>query len=74
MPRPILSRLVARAIERLDEMDGDCELEVDDEPEEDDHSGGADEAEPEHDLFPSYGDDQSRGPTGVGYEPKRRRL
>ena len=43
-----------------------------DDDEEDDHSGGADDAEPEHDLFPSYGDDQSRGTTGCGYEPKWR--
>jgi hypothetical protein len=27
LPRPILSRLVARAIERLDEIDGDPDLE-----------------------------------------------
>jgi hypothetical protein len=27
LPRPLLSRLVARAIERLDEMDGDADLE-----------------------------------------------
>ena len=51
LPRPILSRLVARAIERLDELDGDADLEpevteqddepeMDDEPEEDDHGGG----------------------------------
>ena len=51
LPRPILSRLVARAIERLDELDGDADLEpdvteqddepeVDDDLEEDDHGGG----------------------------------
>ena len=51
LPRPILSRLVARAIERLDELDGDADLEpevteqddepeIDDEPEVDDHGGG----------------------------------
>src|SRR5438105_928584 len=51
LPRPILSRLVARAIERMDELDGDADLEPevteqDDEPEEDDigeeddHGGG----------------------------------
>jgi len=26
LPRPILARLVARAIERLDELDGDADL------------------------------------------------
>lgn len=46
---------------------GDCEDDEDDDP-----AGGADEAEPEHDLFPAYGEDQSQGPTGYGYEPKRR--
>lgn len=30
LPRPILSRLVARAIEHMDEMDGDCDQEEDD--------------------------------------------
>lgn len=40
LPRPMLSRLVARAIDRLDEMDGDPDLEDDDPIEEDDHSGG----------------------------------
>ncbi|GAC1573834.1 MAG: hypothetical protein NVS3B5_03710 [Sphingomicrobium sp.] len=49
--RPVLARLVARAIERMDEMDGDADLEpevteqddepkIDDEPEVDDHGGG----------------------------------
>ncbi len=97
LPRPLLSRLVARAIERLDEIDGEADLEADsddcghDEAEPDfrkrrrhrrnesgagcaiaDPGGGADDdAEPEHDLFPDYGGDQSRGPTGYGYEPKR---
>lgn len=32
LPRPVLSRLVARAIDRLDEMDGDPDLEDDDPP------------------------------------------
>ena len=29
LPRPLLSRLVARAIERLDEIDGDTDVEPD---------------------------------------------
>lgn len=33
LPRPILGRLVERAIERLDEIDGDADLEDDDPPE-----------------------------------------
>ena len=51
LPRPVLARLVARAIERLDELEGDADLEpevteqddepeIDDEPEVDDHGGG----------------------------------
>ena len=78
LPRPILSRLVARAIERLDELDGDADLEpevteqddepeIDDEPEEDDHSGGSadDEGEREDGIVPAYGIDQSTGPLSV---------
>ena len=74
LPRPILSRLVARAIEQLDEMDGDADLgpevteqddeaEIDDEPDEDDHGGSnvEDEGEPEDGIVPVYGIDQSRG-------------
>ncbi|WP_324748799.1 hypothetical protein SH591_08760 [Sphingomonas sp. LY54] len=30
LPRPVLARLVARSIERMDEMDGDPDLEDDD--------------------------------------------
>jgi len=76
LPRPILSRLVTRAIERLDELDGDADLEpevteqddepeIDDEHEEDDHGGGnvEDEGEPENGVtHPCYGPDQSKGP------------
>ena len=36
LPRPLLSRLVARAIDRLDEIDGDPDLEPDDHAEDDD--------------------------------------
>ena len=78
LPRPILSRLFARAIERLDELNGDADLEpevteqddepeIDDEPEEDDHSGGSadDEGEREEGIVPAYGIDQSTGPLPV---------
>ncbi len=41
LPRPFLSRLVDRAIERLDEIDGDADLEDGrDDDEEDDPGGG----------------------------------
>lgn len=44
----MLDRLVERAIERLDEIDGDPDLEADDHAEEDDWPGGSvdDEGEP----------------------------
>ena len=72
LPRPLLARLVARAIDRLDEIDGDHDLEpevteqddepeLDDEPEEDDPGGGnvEDEGErPEAEGDGQYGDDQ----------------
>lgn len=102
LPRPLLNRLVERAIERLDELDGDADFEDATDAEDEgfshlavrcalragpgcpiaDPGGGnvedaphddAGEAEPEHCLFPAYGDDQSKGPSGFGYEPKRRR-
>lgn len=41
LPRPLLSRLVARAIERLDEIDGDPDME------EDTEDCGHDEGEPD---------------------------
>ena len=76
LPRPLLARLVAHAIDRLDALDGDTDLEpevteqdddpeVDDEPEQDDHGGGdaGDEGEPEEGRFiPAYGIDQTTGP------------
>ena len=77
LPRLILSRLVARAIERLDELDGDADLEpeateqddepeIDDEPELDDHGGGNVEDEPENGVVhPAYGIDQSSGPLSM---------
>lgn len=40
LPRPMLSRLVARAIERLDDMDGDTDLEPDDHAEDDGPGAG----------------------------------
>ncbi len=66
----MIERLVVRLIDTLDQQDGDADCEPDDFAEEDDHGGGADEAEVEHELFPSYGLDQGRGPTGCGWEPK----
>ena len=70
LPRPYLARLVANAIDLLDERDGDADLEPevteqDDEPEQDDHGGGnvEDEGEPENGIVhPAYGIDQSSGP------------
>ena len=76
LPRPYLARLVANAIDLMDRLDGDADLEpevteqddepeIDDEPELDDHGGGnvEDEGEPMNDiLHPAYGIDQSTGP------------
>ena len=75
LPRPYLARLVANAIDLLDRLDGDENLEpevteqddepeIDDEPEEDDHGGGNadDEGEVEFGIVPAYGIDQSTGP------------
>lgn len=39
LPRPLLSRMVQKMIDRLDQMDGDPDLE----PGDDDHSGGEDD-------------------------------
>ena len=47
LPRPLLARLVARAIERLDEIDGDCDVEEDDPPEDEHDRELIDEREPE---------------------------
>ena len=79
LPRPLLARLVASAIDRLDRLDRDADLEpeateqddepeMDDEPEENDPGGGDanDEGEAENGRFiPAYGIDQSRGPLPV---------
>lgn len=58
LPRPVLSRLVARAIERLDEMDGDPDLEPGDEPGpcywNDGQPGDEEDAEEEHDAEPEH--------------------
>jgi hypothetical protein len=73
LPRPLLSRLVARAIERLDEIDGDPDLEPDD-PGEDNG-----DAEQEQGRAAIYGVDQSRGPVRCARasdleQPHERRL
>ena len=76
LPRPYLARLVANAIDLMDEQDGDENLEpeiteqddepeIDDEPELDDHGGGTveDEGELENGIVhAAYGIDQSTGP------------
>lgn len=41
LPRPVLARMVARMIERLDQIDGDADLEPN--GDEQDHSGGEDD-------------------------------
>jgi hypothetical protein len=58
LPRPVLSRLVTRMIERLDQIDGDPEDEEDDSD-----YGSEDEGEPEDGIpHPAYGIDQTKGP------------
>lgn len=66
LPRAILARLTARMIERLDELDGDPEMEDDDPAGADDDLGEADPARPEPGfkaVLPTYALDQRRGPT-----------
>lgn len=61
LPRPMLSRLVARAIERLDEQDGDPDLELDDHAEDDDPGEDNGDRELEEGRVPArdaYGLDQ----------------
>ena len=80
LPRPYLARLVANAIDLMDELDGDEDLEpevteqddepeIDDEPELDDHGGGnvEDEGESAEDSAGcgTYAIDQSLGPLSV---------
>ena len=76
LPRPYLARLVANAIDQMDRLDGDTDLEpevaeqddepeIDDEPELDDHGGGnvQDEGELENGIVHAgYGIDQLTGP------------
>lgn len=63
LPRPLLSRLVARAIERLDELDGDPDLEDcgDAEP--------TDEREPEDDGTGFHGMDQRMAESSYANRP-----
>jgi hypothetical protein len=66
LPRAILARLTARMIERLDELDGDPDLEDDDPAGADDDLGEADLCRPEPGftaLRPRYALDQRQGPT-----------
>lgn len=59
-PRPVLARLAARLIERLDEIDGEPDME------DDDPAGGSIDDEGEGlellPMLPRYGADQTRGP------------
>ena len=57
LPRPVLSRLVTRMIERLDQIDGDDELEEDDEDHGAEEIGEVEEGR----MHPAYGIDQSLG-------------
>lgn len=66
LPRAILARLTARMLERLDELDGDPDLEDDDPAGADDDLGEADPCRPEPGFsarFPIHATDQSHGPT-----------
>lgn len=72
LPRPVLARITARLIDRLDELDGDTDLE----PEEDCDEKSEDEFRPEwlakrddpdplfgiYETLPIYGADQTHGP------------
>ena len=57
LPRPVLSRLVTRMIERLDQIDGDDELEEDNEDHGAEEIGEVEEGR----MHPAYGIDQSLG-------------
>lgn len=66
LPRAILALLTARMIERMDELDGDPDLEDDDPAGADDDRGEADPCRPEPGfaaIRPIYSIDQRRGPT-----------
>ena len=58
LPRPLLSRLVQQMIDRLDDMDGDCDLEDSDADEDDDPAGSP----TLYAVLPVYDIDQSKGP------------
>ncbi|USI78722.1 hypothetical protein [Sphingopyxis sp. USTB-05] len=53
LPRPLLARMVARMIDRLDELDGDTDLEPN--GDEQDHSGGEDDCDPARDRLRGHG-------------------
>lgn len=55
LPRPLLARLIERAIERLDEMEPDPDVELN--GDETDHSGGEDDRDPLHchDIYMAAG-------------------
>ena len=57
LPRPALARLVTRMIERLDQIDGDYELEEDNEDHGAEEIGEVEEGR----MHPAYGIDQSLG-------------
>lgn len=74
LPRALLARLVERAIEHLDAMAGDCDLEEDDPSGDPLDRGELDEGI----MLPKYGPDQSLGPINFGaayreYQEKLRR-
>jgi hypothetical protein len=56
----MLKRMADRIIDRLDQIDGDPDLE-DDEDREPEHDGG----EREYPIQPVYGVDQTRGPRNI---------
>jgi hypothetical protein len=65
LPRALLSRLTARMIERMDELDGDPELEDDDPAGADHDLSECDPSRPEPGFIarlPVYNLDQRRGP------------
>lgn len=53
LPRPVLERMVARMIDRLDELDGDPDIEPN--GDEQDHSGGEDDCDPSCDRIRGLG-------------------
>jgi hypothetical protein len=61
LPRPVLSRLVTRMIERLEQIDGDDEREEDDEDHGAEEIGEVEEGR----MHLVYGIDQSLGPLSL---------